>query len=125
MRNKILVLTAVAALMAAGPASAHPKLLSAMPAPNAIAKAPATLKLKFSESLISRFSGATVVMTDMPGMKMTKPMAIATQASLGTGAKTLIIALAKPLARGTYRVDWHVVSTDTHRVKGAYVFKVG
>ena len=33
--------------------------------------------------------------------------------------------LAKPLTRGTYRLEWHVVSTDTHHVKGAYVFKVG
>ena len=125
MRTKILALTAVAALLSAGPALAHPKLLSATPAPNAIAKATTSLKLNFSESLVSQFSGATLIMTGMPGMKMTKPTAIAAKASLGTGGKTLVISLAKPLVRGTYRLDWHVVSTDTHRVKGTYVFKVG
>ena len=64
------------------------------------AKAPTNLKLNFSEGLVSRFSGATLVMTGMPGMAMPKPMAIAAKASLGNGGKTLVVALAKPLTRG-------------------------
>jgi methionine-rich copper-binding protein CopC len=28
------------------------------------------------------------------------------------------------LAVGTYKVDYHVVSTDTHRIQGSYTFKV-
>ena len=125
MRTKILFLATAAALLATGPALAHPKLVSAMPAPNSIAKAPTSLKLNFSEGLVSQYCGATLIMTSMPGMAMSKPMAIAAKASLGNGGKTLVVALAKPLARGTYRLEWHVVSTDTHHVKGAYVFKVG
>lgn len=125
MRTKILFLATAVALLAAGPALAHPKLLSAMPAPNSISKTPTSLKLNFSEGLVSNFSGATLVMTSMPGMAMGKPMSIIAKASLGAGGKTLVIALAKPLTRGTYRLDWHVVSTDTHHVKGSYSFKVG
>ena len=32
--------------------------------------------------------------------------------------KTLLLTLKAPLTAGTYKVDWHVVSTDTHRLKG-------
>ena len=55
---------------------------------------------------------------------MSAPMKMAVKASLGSDGKTLILTLAKPLPRGAYKLDWHVVSTDTHRVKGSIVFKV-
>jgi methionine-rich copper-binding protein CopC len=32
---------------------------------------------------------------------------------------------AAPLAAGTYKVEWHAVSVDTHKSEGAYRFKVG
>ena len=38
--------------------------------------------------------------------------------------KTLVATFAKPLSAGTYKVDYHIVSTDTHRVQGSYTFKV-
>ena len=60
----------------------------------------------------------------MPGMAM-KPMRVPVEASLGAGGKTLVLTPARPLVRGSYRLDWHVVSTDTHRVKGSYTFRVG
>jgi methionine-rich copper-binding protein CopC len=30
-----------------------------------------------------------------------------------------------PLTAGAYKVEWHVVSVDTHKSEGAYAFKVG
>jgi copper resistance protein C len=109
---------AIAALVAPLPAFAHPKLVSATPAPNAATAPTARLQLVFSERLVAQFSGAEIVMTEMPGMKM--PV----KASVAEGGKTLMLTLAKPLPKGSYRVDWHVVSADTHRVQGNYSFKV-
>ena len=115
---------AVAALVAPLPALAHPKLLSATPAPDAATAPTARLQLVFSERLVPQFSGADVVMTEMPGMKMHGPMKMPVKASVAEDGKTLALTLAKPLPRGSYRVDWHVVSADTHRVQGNYSFKV-
>jgi len=115
---------AVAALIAPLPAFAHPKLITATPAPNSATAPTARLQLAFSERLVAQFSGADVVMTEMPGMKMRAPMKMAVKASLAEDGKTLVLTLQKPLAKGSYRVDWRVVSTDTHRVQGNYSFKV-
>ena len=38
--------------------------------------------------------------------------------------KLLIVPLAAPLTAGRYKVSWHAVSEDTHRVKGEYSFEV-
>lgn len=117
------ILTAAAFVMAT-PALAHPKLMSATPAPNSIAAAPARLQLVFSEALVDKFSGVDLVMTDMPGMKMSAPMKMQLTTALSPDGKTMIVSLAKPLPRGAYKLDWHAVSNDTHRVQGSYTFKV-
>lgn len=108
----------------ASPALAHPKLLSASPAPNATAASTSRLKLAFSERLVAKFAGASLAMTAMPGMAMPAPKSIAATASVGPDGKTLNVALARPLAAGTYKLAYHVVSVDTHRVEGSYVFRV-
>ncbi|MCH7860598.1 copper homeostasis periplasmic binding protein CopC [Sphingomonas sp. NPDC092331] len=117
------ILTA-AALMMATPALAHPKLMSATPAPDSVVAAPARLQLVFSEALVDKFSGVDLVMTDMPGMKMSAPMKMQLTTALSPDGKTMVVTLAKPLPRGAYKLDWHVVSNDTHRVQGSYAFKV-
>lgn len=124
MRFLSFVVALVVATLTATPVLAHPKLISATPAANAVVAAPARLQLSFSENLVAQFSGAELSMTDMPGMKMSAPMKMALKASVAPEGKTLILALAKPLPRGTYKLDWHVVSSDTHRVQGSYAFKV-
>jgi methionine-rich copper-binding protein CopC len=37
--------------------------------------------------------------------------------------KRLEVSL-KPLQPGTYNVTWRITSTDTHKTKGSYIFKV-
>ena len=118
------ILAALTMLATASPALAHPKLVSATPAPNASVAATGRLQLTFSEPLVAKFSGVELVMTDMPGMKMSSPMKMVARTALGADGRTVVVTLAKPLPRGTYRLDWHVVSADTHRVKGSYGFKV-
>lgn len=118
------LIAAAAALVVSAPALAHPKLVSATPAPNAVVAPPAKLQLVFSEALVAKFSGIDLEMTDMPGMKMSSPMKMPVSVSLAPDGKTVVITLARPLPRGSYKLDWHVVSTDTHRVQGSYAFKV-
>ena len=125
MGSRLLVFAgAVASLLAASPALAHPKLLTSNPPANAVVKAMSRIQLGFSERLIVQFSGVDVAMTSMPGMKMNAPMKMQARSSIGADRKSIVLTFGKPLPRGTYKVDWHVVSADTHRVNGSYVFKV-
>lgn len=117
-------IVAVALLVAPVAAYAHPKLVSATPAPNAVSAPTARLQLVFSEGLVAQFSGADLVMTEMPGMKMNAPMKMPVTAALGADGKTLLVTLPRALSAGTYKLSYHVVSTDTHRVEGNYSFRV-
>jgi methionine-rich copper-binding protein CopC len=36
----------------------------------------------------------------------------------------LVVLLSKPLAAGTYKMEWHAFAADTHRVEGTYSFTV-
>lgn len=121
---RMLPLAAVALLIAATPALAHPKLLSSTPAAGAQATAPSRVQLVFNERLTAPLSGATIAMTGMGG-KAHPPMAVSgATTKVGPDGKSLIVTLAKPLIAGTYRVDWHVVASDTHRLTGAVDFTV-
>ncbi len=125
--NKTMMLSALAALSlgAAGPAFAHPKLVSSTPAAAATVSAPRQVTLTFSETLLPALSGAEVVMTGMPGMKDHPPMKInGAKTSVAADGKTLQIAFGRPLGAGSYAVNWHAVSGDTHRVTGSVTFTV-
>jgi methionine-rich copper-binding protein CopC len=123
-RKTVFAVAMAASVLTATAAQAHPKLNSATPAANAVVAAPTRIQLVFSEALVAQFSGIDLTMTEMPGMKM-GPMKInGVKATVGADGKTLVATLAKPLAVGTYKVDYHVVSTDTHRIQGSYTFKV-
>jgi methionine-rich copper-binding protein CopC len=83
------------------------------------------LTLTFSERLMPQLSGIDLAMTGMPGMANHAPMKIGgVQTTVGEDGKTLIAALPRPLAAGTYKLDWHVVSVDTHRIAGSLTFTV-
>jgi hypothetical protein len=36
----------------------------------------------------------------------------------------LVVRFAEPLRPGTYKVNWRVISADTHKVKGSFSFQV-
>ena len=117
-------LFATAALLVGARALAHPKLVSASPAANAVTASPNRVHLSFSERLIPKLSAAEVVMTGMPGMKGHPPMKMPAAAQVAADGRTLVVTFPKPLPVGTYRVDWRVVSADTHPVKGSHAFRV-
>jgi methionine-rich copper-binding protein CopC len=124
MKRLILAGLLAAGLLTAAAAYAHPELVQTTPAANATTAAPARIELRFSERMVEAFSGANLLMVDMPGMKMDKPSKEAATATVGADGMTLTLTPAKPLPAGTYRVDYHVVSTDTHRVTGSFSFWV-
>lgn len=112
----LFVAAAVASL--AGAAFAHPDMVRAVPAANAQVASPTELRLVFSEPLFVKFSG--VVVKDAHGrtVKTGKP-------GLAPGDdKVMVVPLGKPLAAGTYTVQWRAVSADTHRITGSYSFTV-
>jgi methionine-rich copper-binding protein CopC len=100
-----------------GVANAHPRLLSANPAPNGSVAAPAEVRLGFSETLIGRFS--RIALMDGRG----RPIKVGATA-LAPDHKQLVAPVSGKLPPGVYRVAWTAVSTDTHRVQGVYAFKV-
>lgn len=115
---------AVAAALVALPAAAHPKLVSSTPAANATVKPTAKVELRFSERLVARLSTAQVVMTGMPGMTDHPPMPMQARAAIAPDGSTLVLTFARPLAAGSYKVAWQVVSADTHNAQGSFDFKV-
>ncbi|QLQ13477.1 MAG: copper homeostasis periplasmic binding protein CopC [Brevundimonas sp.] len=110
------VAVSAAVVLAAGPAAAHARLVSATPAPNSTVAATRTLSLTFSERTVAAFSGFDVV--NAAGEKL------AIETSVGQDGKTLTGTLARPLAAGTYRVDWRIASGGGHRMTGSYSFTV-
>jgi len=109
----ILLPMLLAATAVAMPAWAHAHLTSTEPKANASVKSPNLIRLVFSESLEPAFSGASL--SDATGK------AIPVSAAVGATTLTLMPLALKP---GSYKVTWHSVGHDTHRVGGAFTFKV-
>ncbi len=100
-------------------AFAHPKLVKSDPAGDAvIAASPKALRLSFNEELVPKFSGVEI--KDQKGQRIE----IGIIAPDPADKKQLVIELPSPLANGLYKVDWHAVAADTHRVQGSYSFTV-
>jgi methionine-rich copper-binding protein CopC len=113
-----------AGLLLSAVAQAHPKLLSSTPAEGSTVQAPEKIQLNFSEKLTTQFSGAKLVMTEMPGMSAHSPMGVKTSVSGGSDPKMMVISPTTPLTPGTYKVEWRAVSSDTHPITGSVTFKV-
>ncbi|KPG98787.1 copper homeostasis periplasmic binding protein CopC [Pseudomonas sp. RIT-PI-r] len=123
MRTLKITLVLTSALLLSNLAQAHPKLLSSTPAEGADGAAPGKIELHFSESLLTQFSGAKLVMTEMPGMAHS-PMPMKAKVSAGSDPKSMLITPLSPLPAGTYQVQWRAVSSDTHPITGNVTFKV-
>lgn len=119
MNPKLIAVGAALVISAAATqASAHAHLVASNPAANAKTAAPKQLKLQFSEKLQPKFSGLTVTKPQMGDMAA--PMKVA----VSKDRKSLIATPTEPLSAGVYKVSWHAVTADTHRVQGAYSFTV-
>jgi methionine-rich copper-binding protein CopC len=102
-----------------GAANAHPELQSAEPAAGAaMTTSPTQIRITFNENVIPKFSG--VELKDQTG----KMIATGKAATDPTDKKQLVVPVQEPLPPGDYKVEWHAVSDDTHRVTGSYSFSV-
>jgi methionine-rich copper-binding protein CopC len=99
-------------------AKAHAFLDKAVPAVGAVVSVPPReIRLTFTEGIEPAFSGIELSTAEDQSIKT--PAAATDRIN-----NTQLVLQVPSLAPGRYRVRWHVVSTDTHRSEGDYVFEV-
>ena len=116
MRKFVSLAGMLGALAVAEPVFAHAKLTAAEPAANATVAAPREIVLRFNEKMVGGFSG--LELTSAGGEK------VAVKTSLGKDGMSMIGVPARPLAKGVYKVAWHAVTADSHRMQGDFSFTV-
>jgi methionine-rich copper-binding protein CopC len=120
--SKTISMAAVGVIVASllgGTAYAHPQLQSADPAPGAATTtSPKQIRISFDENLIPKMSGVEV--KDQTG----KIIPTGKAATDPANKKLLVVPINDQLPPGDYKVEWHAVSDDTHRVKGSFSFSV-
>jgi methionine-rich copper-binding protein CopC len=99
-------------------AFAHADLKASTPAAGSSVADLKEIRLGFSEGVSPKFSGADL--KDEAG----KAVAVGPASIDPKNKKELIVPVSAKLAPGTYTVEWHAVSDDSHRVKGQFSFKV-
>lgn len=112
-----LVAALLAGLMAPAAAQAHAHLERSEPAAGATVVAPQEIVLRFSEPVEAAVSRVTV--TDASGRRIDAGQAVADPANRAI--------LHVPLAgtpNGRCRVQWRVMSVDSHVMKGDFSFDV-
>ena len=119
------LLAAGMAVLAATTAQAHPKLLKSIPSAGSSTAAPKAIVLVFSEKVVPNFTGVDLTMTSMPGIPNHPALKLdGLRTRFAPGGKTLMVTPGKALAPGGYRIDWHAVAGDTHRITGKFSFTV-
>ena len=120
-----LMLAALATFATPQLVSAHARLVASTPAANATAARPSKIDLRFNEARIGSTVSVRLAMTGMPGMANHAPIPITGFASqLDKDRKSVSLKLRRPLAAGTYRVNWAAAGADTHRLTGTFNFTV-
>ncbi len=118
MKRAASLVAMLAALAIADAASAHAFLDRALPAVGSTVHGPpAEVKLWFSQELEPAFS--TVRVLDKSDKQVDGK-----DKQVDRGDATLLRVSLPPLAPGTYRVVWRVLSTDTHVTEGDFTFEV-
>jgi hypothetical protein len=113
------MLLALVALSNASLAEAHTHLKKSAPAAGAtLATAPTEIRLQFHEAIEASVSHVSVE------TKAGQAVAAGAAAADPSDKTTLIVPLTEPLQAGAYKVNWRVISADTHKVKGSFTFQV-
>ena len=116
----ILAASATLVLSTTVTALAHAHLVRATPAVGGTVQVPLSeVTLRFNERLEGKFS--SVVVRDSTGKQVDKG-----DGAVDRNDRTLMrVQLQQPMAPGVYKVEWKVMSADTHKVDGNFTFKVG
>jgi len=116
MRSIVQLAIAATLLLAAPAAYAHATLDHAEPrVGNTVTSAPREVKLWFTQKLEQAFS--TIEVTDSSGQRVDSGKARVNGNEIAVPVRAL--------APGTYRVNWRVLSVDTHSTDGNFTFTVG
>src|SRR5580658_1135925 len=115
MRIPILLLTM--ALLPV-PAAAHAMLEGATPSVGSTVPPTDTIRLHYSQGVEPLFCKVTVSPADGEPLHGAAPDVDPADNMI------LVLHLDKPLVAGKYRVEWHVVSVDTHQTEGSFSFTV-
>jgi methionine-rich copper-binding protein CopC len=112
----IVLLVLVLASLTSGKAIAHAFLDHAEPrVGNKVASPPREVTLWFTQKLEAAFSSITVTGPSGQRVDAGKARVSGNQASVSL----------KSGGAGTYHVNWHVLSVDTHTTDGSFTFQVG
>ena len=111
-----LAFLTVAAL--ANQAEAHAKLIATTPANGGAAAAPTEIRLKFNEPIEIKLSG--IDLTTKAGEKI----AVGAMTADPAEKAGVIVTIGSVLKPGGYKVHWHVVSDDMHKIEGNFTFDV-
>jgi len=112
----MIIVALVFIALAGAAARAHAFLDHASPlVGSTVAVAPREVALTFTQNFEPAFSSVQV--TDAHGARVD-------QGKPQISGNTMRVGL-KPLAAGSYKVHWHVLSADTHRTEGSFSFHVG
>lgn len=116
MRHFALVATTSLLALTPLAASAHAFLDHAEPrVGNTVPTTPREVRLWFTQKLEQAFS--TIEVTDGSGQRVDTGKARINGNEMAVSVKSL--------GPGTYRVNWHVLSVDTHTTDGNFSFTVG
>ena len=112
--------SAVLVLSGAVAAFAHAHLVRATPAAGAtVSTPPSEVTLRFNEKLESAFS--SIVVRDQSGKQVDKG-----SATVDKDDRALMrVLLQQPMTPGVYKVEWKVMSADTHKIDGNFTFTIG
>lgn len=115
-RSSLIGTISLLFLLAPGEAGAHAVLDHAEPrVGNLVASPPREVTLWFTEKLEPAFSGITV--TNGAGQRIDSGRA-------RVSGNQMSVSL-RPGGSGTYHVNWHVLSVDSHKTDGNFSFQVG
>jgi methionine-rich copper-binding protein CopC len=119
MSIRIFGFGAALSLAFAGAAFAHPHVVRTTPTANGeVNGAPKEIHIVFSEAVTAKLSGAQLVSAAGAVLKTGEAKTVA-----GNKAE-LVVPVTAALTPGVYKVNWHAVAADTHRVTGAFSFTV-
>ena len=116
MRTLLLLISLFGAAAVGSTAQAHAFLDHASPlVGSTVQTAPHEVVLTFTQNLEPAFS--TVEVTDANGGRVD-------QGKASVSGNTMRIAL-KSIGAGSYKVNWHALSVDTHSTQGGFTFHIG
>jgi methionine-rich copper-binding protein CopC len=116
MRRTALVVILPLLLFGGREAIAHASLDHASPlVGSTVASAPSEVTLWFTQNLEAKFSSITV--TNASGQRVDSG-----STSVSGNVMRVSVRTSGP---GTYRVNWRVLSVDTHTTQGSFSFRVG